>query len=80
MHHIMKEYTYSDARQQLATVLDEVVQYGKVRIVRRDGTTFTIQVETRPESPLDIEPVDVSDISLDDILAAIRESREGRDR
>jgi hypothetical protein len=27
-------------------------------------------------SPLDIEPVDVSDITLDDIVSAIRESRE----
>jgi hypothetical protein len=72
----MKEYTYSEARQQLATVLDEVVQYGEVRIVRRDGTTFTIRLDEREESPLDIEPVEVNDISLDDIMSAIRESRE----
>lgn len=31
------------------------------------------------ESPLDIEPVNVNDISLNDILTAIRESREGRE-
>jgi len=72
----MKEYTYSEARQQLATVLDEVVQYGEVRIVRRDGTTFTIRLDEREESPLDIEPVQVNDISLNDIMSAIRESRE----
>lgn len=72
----MKEYTYSEARQQLATVLDEVVQYGEVRIVRRDGTTFTIRLDEREESPLDIEPVEVNDIRLDDIMSAIRESRE----
>lgn len=28
------------------------------------------------KSPLDIEPVEVNDISLDDIMSAIRESRE----
>lgn len=72
----MKEYTYSEARQQLATVLDEVVQYGEVRIVRRDGTTFTIRLDEREKSPLDIEPIEVNDISLDDIMSAIRESRE----
>jgi hypothetical protein len=72
----MKEYTYSEARQHFSTVLDEAVQYGEVRIVRRDGTTFTIRVDEREASPLDIEPVDVNDITLDDIVSAIRESRE----
>jgi PHD/YefM family antitoxin component YafN of YafNO toxin-antitoxin module len=72
----MKEYTYIEARQQLATVLDEVVQYGEVRIVRRNGTTFTIRLDEREESPLDIEPIEVNDIRLDDIMSAIRESRE----
>jgi len=72
----MKEYTYSEARQQLATVLDEVVQYGQVRIIRRDGTVFTIRIDEREESPLDVEPVVVNDINLKDIVSAIRESRE----
>lgn len=72
----MKEYTYSEARQQLATVLDEVIQYGQVRIVRRDGTAFMIRIDEREESSLDIEHVEVDNIQLDDIISAIRESRE----
>jgi len=33
----MKIYTYSQARQQLASLLDQVVREGSVRIRRRDG-------------------------------------------
>ena len=34
-------------------------------------------MQTEPTaSPLDIEPVDVNDVKLDDIISAIRESKE----
>jgi len=72
----MKEYTYSEARQQLSRVLDEVVKYGEVRVKRRDGTRFTIKQETEPRSPLDVEGVKGVSISNDDIIQSIRESRE----
>ena len=35
-----------------------------------------IRIDERDESSLDIEPVDVDNIQLDDIISAIRESRE----
>ncbi len=71
----MKKYTYSKARQHLATVLDEVVQYGQVSIVRRDGTSFTIRMEEKHHSPLDVEPVHLNNITSEDIVEAVRESR-----
>ena len=70
----MKVYTYSEARQQLASVLDAAQQDGAVRIRRRDGRTFVLQLETSKSSPLDVEGVELG-ISTSDIVSLVRESR-----
>ena len=70
----MKVYTYSEARQQLESVLDAAQQDGAVRIRRRDGRTFVLQLETSKSSPLDVEGVDLG-ISTSDIVSLVRESR-----
>jgi hypothetical protein len=71
----MKVYTYSQARQQLARLLDEAREEGEVHIRRRDGQTFTIKPTQNKESPLDVPGVS-SDVSLEEINQAVRESRE----
>lgn len=48
----MKEYTYSEARQRFATVLDKAYREGAVRIKRRDGKVFVVRPEKRRKSPL----------------------------
>lgn len=70
----MKVYTYSEARQRLASVLDAAQQDGAVRIRRRDGRTFVLQPETSTRSPLDVEGVNLG-VSTSDIVSLIRESR-----
>lgn len=70
----MKVYTYSEARQRLASVLDAAQRDGAVRIRRRDGRTFLLQPDVSTRSPLDVEGVDLG-ISTEDIVALIRESR-----
>ena len=70
----MKVYTYSEARQQLARVLDEAKAQGEIRIKRQDGTEFAIRPVRSKTSPLDVEGVK-TDATMDDILQAIRESR-----
>ena len=70
----MKVYTYSEARQRLASVLDAAQRDGAVRIRRRDGRTFVLQPEASTHSPLDVEGVDLG-ISTGDIVSLIRESR-----
>ena len=70
----MKVYTYSEARRQFASVLDAAQQDGAVRIRRRDGRTFVLQLETSKSSPLDVEGVDLG-ISTSDIVSLVRESR-----
>jgi len=71
----VKVYTYSEARQNLASVLDRAQKEGAVRITRRNGVAFTLKPEVTGRSPLDVAPVK-SKVSLDQILSAVRECRE----
>ena len=70
----MRVYTYSEARQQLASLLDAAQRDGAVRIRRRDGRSFLLQPETSPSSSLDVEGVDLG-ITTDEIVALVREAR-----
>jgi len=70
----MRVYTFSEARQRLATLLEEARRDGAVRIRRRDGTTFMVTPEPAARSPLDVEGVQ-TDVTLDEILGFIHESR-----
>ena len=67
-------YTYTEARQNLATLLDKAMADGEVRIRRRDGSVFVIRPDPVTGSPLDIEGVDLG-LSAGEIMAFIAESR-----
>lgn len=41
----MNVYTYSEARRNLASVLEEAERDGEVHITRRDGRTFSLRPE-----------------------------------
>lgn len=70
----MKEYTYSEARQHLADLLDLAQREGSVRIRRRDGRVFILTRLEETQSPLDVPGVDLA-ITRDEILTFIREGR-----
>jgi hypothetical protein len=70
----VKEFTYSEARQQLATLLEKARREGAVRIRRRDGQVFVLRPEQRTGSPLDVPSLKLR-ISRDDLLTAVREGR-----
>lgn len=70
----MRVYTYSEARQKLATVLDEAREKGEIRIKRRDGSEFVVRPLETGRSPLDVPGVD-ADVSREEIVEAVRESR-----
>jgi hypothetical protein len=74
----MNVYTFSEARQKLATVLDEAQRKGAVRIKRRDGSEFEIAPVRSQASPLDVQGVDLG-LTAEEIVSAIREvrAREG---
>jgi prevent-host-death family protein len=72
----MKSYSYSEARGNFATVLDEAERDGAVEIRRRDGTVFRIlPLRKSKASPLDVKGVKVK-VSADDLVAIVREGRE----
>ena len=71
----MKVYTYSQARQKLAQLLDEARIEGEVAIKKRDGQTFILKPVKEQGSPLDVRGVDLN-LSLDELNGAVRESRE----
>src|SRR5689334_19031428 len=50
----MKSYTFSEARQNFAAILEQARRDGAVRIQRRDGQSFVLIPEQQNTSPLDI--------------------------
>jgi hypothetical protein len=70
----MNTYTYSEARQKFASLLDQALKEGKVRVKRKDGRVFVIRPQPVPGSPLDIEGLELG-ISASEILEAIQEGR-----
>jgi antitoxin Phd len=74
----MDVFTYSEARQKLASVLDKAESTGKVLIRRKDGSTFALVPEDMPKSPLDVPSIK-ADISTAQIVSLVRKER-GRSR
>jgi antitoxin Phd len=70
----MKLYTYSEARQKLASLLEQAEKEGEVRIKRKDGKVFVLIPQPRSDSPLDVEGIDL-DITTSEILKFIEEGR-----
>lgn len=70
----MKVYSYSEARQKLAQLLDEA-QNEEVLIKRKDGTVFSLKSTRAKQSPFDVKGIK-SGVSTKNILDAVRESRE----
>lgn len=67
-------YTYTEARQSLAALLDKAANEGEVRISRRDGSMFVIRPEPVIGSPLDVDGIDLG-LNAGEIIAYIAESR-----
>lgn len=73
----MKSYTFSEARQNFATLLEQAQRDGAVRIKRRDGTSFVLVPEQATTSPLDVAGITPEQpVSRDDILTSIHDGRQ----
>jgi len=68
-------YAYSEARQKLATVLDQVLEQGGSGSSARLGRFFIIRAEPREGSPLDVPGIDVP-ISADEIVQFVEKGRQ----
>ncbi|WP_089728277.1 type II toxin-antitoxin system Phd/YefM family antitoxin [Candidatus Thiosymbion oneisti] len=71
----MREYSFREARQHFAAILEEAKREGSVCIKKRDGEAFFIKPAISKKSPLDIEGVNLG-ISSSEIVDVIREGRE----
>jgi prevent-host-death family protein len=78
----MKIYNYSEARQKFSTVLNTALKE-EVIITRRDGSKFKVISITENKkdlkSPLENIKGIKTNITMDEILEAIRQGREGRE-
>jgi hypothetical protein len=74
----MKEYTYSEARQRLASVLDNAKRDGAVRIRRRDGQIFVLKPERASKSPLDVPCINLN-LGRDEIVDLVHAGRRKAD-
>jgi prevent-host-death family protein len=70
----MKVYTYSEARQRFAEVLN-IARKEEVIIKRRGDETFSVIFRKKSKSPFDIPGIKTK-ATTNDILAAIKDSRE----
>lgn len=75
----MKVYTYSQARQRLASLLNESRREGKIQIRRRDGQLFILQPVAAEGSPLDVPAVKAK-LRSGELIELIREGRKSGHR
>lgn len=71
----MREYSFTEARQHFASLLDEAKKEGVVCIKKRNGESFYIKPAAPRKSPLDVKGVDL-DISASEIVDIVRKGRE----
>ena len=71
----MNVYTYSEARQNLASLLDQATREREVRIRRKDGQVFMVRLQPNDESPFEIDGLDLG-ITTQEILEFIAEGRK----
>ncbi len=70
----MTTYTYSEARQNFAAVLDKAKKEGKVLIKKRDGSSFILSPLPLAESPLNVRGINI-DLTLNEIIDVLKEVR-----
>ena len=75
----MRVYRYSEARQNLAELLNRAGREGQVEIRRRDGQAFVVRPAAGAGSPLDVPGVRTN-ISRDEVVELVRESRRSTER
>ncbi len=71
----MNIYTFTEAREKLASLLDQAAREGEVRIKRRDGQVFVIRLQKRTDSPLNVKGIDLK-MTRKEILESIAEGRK----
>ena len=71
----MREYSFTEARQHFASLLEEAKKEGVVCIKKRDGESFYLKPVVPKKSALDIKGVDL-EINSTEIIDIVRAGRE----
>jgi len=71
----MKQFNFTEARNNFAFVLDTAKKEGAICIAKRDGEVFYLTPATSKKSPLDIEGVNLG-LSSDEIVSYVNAARE----
>ena len=72
----MNVYTYSEALQNLAAVLETARKSGRVYIRRRDGSLFKLEPSSKAKTPFAGVRGIKTDVTTRELLSYFRESRE----
>jgi hypothetical protein len=67
-------YTYSSARQRLASLLEQALREGEVKVRRKDGRVFIIKPEVCSDSPFAVQSMNLG-VTTEEIVQFVRESR-----
>jgi hypothetical protein len=73
----MTVFTFSNARQNFASLLDMASKSGEVLIKRQDGRVYSLRQRTQKRSPLDIKGINTK-IATKELIEFVRESRSGK--
>jgi antitoxin Phd len=73
----MTVYTYSEARQKFASLLEKASAEGEVLIRRKDGQLFSMKPKKSRKSPLSVKGIRPF-ISTKELVEVIHEQRSGR--
>jgi len=71
----MKQFNFTEARNNFAFVLDTAKKEGAICIAKRDGEVFYLTPASSKKSPLDIEGVNLG-LSSDEIVSYVNEARD----
>jgi len=70
-------FTFSEARQKFASILNKAQIEGEVLIKRKDGSSFIVKPVKKITSPLNVKGIEI-DISKEEIIDILQEVRRGK--
>ena len=71
----MKQYNFTEARKNSASVLETAKQEGIICIYKRNGEAYYLTPAQTQKSPLDVEGIDLR-LSSSQIMSILSKSRE----
>ncbi|EIJ37020.1 type II toxin-antitoxin system Phd/YefM family antitoxin [Thiothrix nivea] len=71
----MRQYNFTEARKNFASILETAKQEGIICIYKRNGEAYYLTPAKIKKSPLDVDGINLN-LTSDQIVSIVRESRE----